>query len=91
MSGGKTRHLIRNKVSYLQSVQTETNTSDQSQKWVWSFFMEQPNTPQPKDPLEEFSETPLDIFHFYMGLLRNSIKEVSPETWWGLLGKTPPN
>jgi len=47
--------------------------------------MEQPNTPQPKDPLEVFSEEPLDIFYFYMGLLRNSIKEVSPETWWGLV------
>jgi len=47
-------------------------------------------SPKPKDPLEEFSENPLDIFSFYMGLLRNTIREVSPETWWGLLGQTPP-
>jgi hypothetical protein len=47
-------------------------------------------SPKPKDPLEEFSENPLDIFYFYMGLLRDTIREVSPETWWGLLGQTPP-
>ena len=46
-------------------------------------------SPKPKDPLEEFSENPLDIFSFYVGLLRDTIREVSPETWWGLLGKTP--
>ena len=48
-------------------------------------------SPTQKTPVEVFSEEPLDIFYFYMGLLRNTIREVSPETWWGLLGKTPPN
>lgn len=43
------------------------------------FFME-PNKPQPKDPLKEFSKNPLDIFYFYVGLLRKTIKEVSPDT-----------
>ena len=42
-----------------------------------------------KDPLTEFSENPLDIFYFYVGLLRETIKKVSPDTWRSLL-KTPP-
>ena len=46
-------------------------------------------SPKPKDPLEEFSENPLDIFSFYMGLLRDTIREVSPDTWRSLL-KDPP-
>ena len=46
-------------------------------------------SPKPKDPLEEFSENPLDIFYFYVGLLRETIKKVSPDTWRSLL-KTPP-
>ena len=45
---------------------------------------------QPETPLEVFSEEPLDIFYFYLGLLRNTIKEVSPETWRSLLNQTPP-
>ena len=47
-------------------------------------------SPQPETPLEVFSEEPLDIFYFYMGLLRNTIKEVNPETWRSLLNQTPP-
>jgi hypothetical protein len=50
----------------------------------------EPITPKPKDPLEEFSETPLDIFYLFFGLLRNTIKEVNPETWRSLLNQTPP-
>jgi hypothetical protein len=69
-------------------LKSKTLITDQSQKWVWSFFME-PNNPQSKDPLEEFSEEPLDIFYFYVGLLRNTIREVSPDTWRSLL-KDPP-
>tara|TARA_R100000030_G_scaffold13616_1_gene9006 strand:+ start:676 stop:879 length:204 start_codon:yes stop_codon:yes gene_type:complete len=48
-------------------------------------------SPQPETPLEVFSEEPLDIFYFYLGLLRNTIKEVNPETWRSLLNQTPPN
>jgi len=47
-------------------------------------------SPKPKDPLEEFSENPLDIFSFYMGLLRDTIREVSPDTWRSLLKDPPP-
>jgi len=43
-----------------------------------------------KDPLTEFSENPLDIFYFYVGLLRETIKEVNPETWRSLLKNPPP-
>ena len=46
---------------------------------------------QPENPLEVFSEEPLDIFYLYLGLLRKTIKEVSPETWRSLLNQTPPN
>ena len=46
-------------------------------------------SPRQETPVEVFSEEPLDIFYFYMGLLRNTIKEVSPDTWRSLL-KDPP-
>ena len=38
-------------------------------------------------PLMKESEDPLDIFYFYFGILRNTIKKVSPETWKNLLKK----
>lgn len=47
-------------------------------------------SPQPDTPLGVFSEEPLDIFYFYLGLLRDTLKEVSPETWRSLLNQTPP-
>ena len=43
----------------------------------------------PKDPSEEFSDTPLDIFYLYWGVLRSSIVQVSPQMKWILLGPPP--
>ena len=45
----------------------------------------------PEDPSEEFSDTPLDIFYLYWGVLRSSIVQVSPQMKWVLLGTPPPN
>ena len=44
----------------------------------------------PKDLLEEVSDTPMDIFYLYWGVLRSSIVQVSPQMKWVLLGTTPP-
>ena len=35
------------------------------------------------------TDDPLDIFYLYFGLLRDSIKEVSPETWKAILKGSP--
>ncbi len=42
-----------------------------------------------KDPLREFSETPLDIFYLYWGVIRSSIVQVCPQMKGVLLGTTP--
>jgi len=45
------------------------------------------STKRPRDPndvTEECEEDPLDVFYLFFGLLRNSIREVSPSTWKNL-------
>tara|TARA_B100000073_G_C23736303_1_gene572282 strand:- start:1184 stop:1330 length:147 start_codon:yes stop_codon:yes gene_type:complete len=34
------------------------------------------------------TDDPLDVFYLFFGLLRDAIKEVSPETWRNLLKQT---
>ena len=40
-----------------------------------------------KDPMDVFYDSPLDIFHLYFGILRDTIKKVDPETWKSLLNQ----